>query len=190
MFEIKLRNGDGIFVSDIFRVADEFVEQLPSERDPSEPEVFSGLINHINAELFSGENRPDYDDLQGLNRIWTAYLKLCSKCKQVPTMLEFSCLIGCDRDTLRKWENGSIRASDVERIRTVKRWKTMAESGLARKTIASNSVGGMFALKACYGWNDSPVPAEQPEQIVKRDSIEEIMARHQGAALPPKPELD
>lgn len=189
MFEIKLRNGDGIFVSDIFRVADEFVEQLPSERDPSEPEVFSGLINHINAELFSGENRPDYDDLQGLNRIWTAYVKLCSTCKQCPTMLEFSCLIGCDRDTLRKWENGSIRASDVERIRTVKRWKTMAESGLARKTIASNSVGGMFALKACYGWNDSPVP-EQPEQIVKRDSIEEIMARHQGAALPPKPELD
>ena len=190
MYEVRLRNGTCIYTSEIFRVADEYHERLPANRDPAEPEVFTGMVHHIHAELFSGDRRPDLNDLQGLDNIWTAYTQLCASSKQIPTMIEFASLIGCDRTTFQKWENGTIRGNDADRISTVKRWKTMCEAGLARKTIAANSIGAIFALKSNYGWKEAVATPEEPIQQIEQASVAEIMARHADAVLPQKPELD
>lgn len=189
MYGIRLSNGDVLYTDAIFEAADRYAETLPPDRDLTEPETFSAMVSYLNAELFNGECRPDLDDVGGLDEVWKCYVELCGKSKQVPTLLEFAVLIGISRETLRLWENGDRRQGDERRVGAIKRWRNVVESSLARKTIASNSVGGMFALKCVYGWRENS-PQEEPEQIAVRDTVEAIRARHQGAALPPKPELD
>lgn len=183
MYGIRLSNGDVLYTDAIFETADRYAETLPPDRDLTEPETFSGLISYLNTELFGAERRPDLDDIRGLDEVWSCYTALCGRARQVPTLIEFCTLVGLSRETVRRWENGTLRGGDADRVGTIKKWKLSAESALARKAVASSSVGAIFALKSCYQWRDNP-PEEQPEQIVTRDSVEAIRARHQGAKLP------
>lgn len=130
----------------------------------------------------------DYDDLGSLDRVWTIYTRLCGRYKQTPSLFEYCALTGISPDTLTDWQNGRLRASDAERVRTIKGWKNQTVAALEKKCINNNSIGAIFTLKAAHSWKESlPVAEVQPQ--VTHDTAEQIAARHSGARLPERPDL-
>lgn len=101
-------------------------------------------------------------------------------------------MIGIDNRTIDTWRRGEFRAGEdgesSAHSQTVKKWLAECESSLVDGATEKNSVGCIFALKANYGYTETPqrveiVNGQQPEQIAA-----DIAARHRiGQAE--KPEL-
>lgn len=192
---LMLADGTELYTSQIYQSVDEFVADLPEGRTLEESETFSGMISYLYDTLFKPTERGkhgsilDYDDLDSLDRVWMIYTRLCGRYKQTPSLYEYCTLTGISPDTLTDWQNGRLRASDAERVRTIKRWKNQTVAALEKKCINNNSIGSIFTLKAAHGWKESlPVAEVQPQ--VQHESAAEISARYSGATLPEKPDFD
>ena len=104
-------------------------------------------------------------------------------------------MIGVDNTTILSWKDGEYRSggegASSERSRTVKKWYAECESSLVDGATERNSVGCIFALKANYGYTETPqrveiVNGQAPEQIAA-----DIAARHMIGAdhAPELPQL-
>ena len=107
-----------------------------------------------------------------------------------PTILNFSLMIGVDNTTILSWKDGEYRSggegASSERSRTVKKWYAECESSLLDGATERNSVGCIFALKANYGYTETPqrveiVNGQTPDQVAA-----DIAARHIGQAKRPE----
>ena len=69
-------------------------------------------------------------------------------------------MIGVDNTTIDSWRRGEYRAGDEgassTRSQTVKKWLKECESSLVDGATERNSVGCIFALKANYGYTETP----------------------------------
>ena len=69
-------------------------------------------------------------------------------------------MIGIDNTTILSWKDGEYRSggegASSERSRTVKKWYSECESSLVDGATERNSVGCIFALKANYGYTETP----------------------------------
>lgn len=126
----------------------------------------------------------DYGDIDTLNDIWDIYTGLCYKYCQNPTMLNFSLMTGISVDTFNEWERENSRGFiyydlDGNRIKdiagwklnhqgegyrqevssshseSVKRWVKECEAAVFDVALSGNP-GGMFILKANYGYTEAP----------------------------------
>lgn len=201
---IKAENGIEVYEHDIKYYADEYISQLPEKEDSinNNPSLFTGMIKYIYKHLFkpgkkdkvkyNANTNLDTGDIELLNNIWEVYTELCYKYNKRPTILNFSLLIGIDNRTIDTWRRGEFRAGEdgasSAHSQTVKKWLAECESSLVDGATERNSVGCIFALKANYGYTETPqrveiVNGQQPEQIAA-----DIAARHRiGQAE--KPEL-
>lgn len=201
---IKAENGIEVYEHDIKYYADEYISQLPEKEDSinNNPSLFTGMIKYIYKHLFkpgkkdkvkyNANTNLDTGDIELLNNIWEVYTELCYKYNKRPTILNFSLLIGIDNRTIDTWRRGEFRAGEdgasSAHSQTVKKWLAECESSLVDGATEKNSVGCIFALKANYGYTETPqrveiVNGQQPEQIAA-----DIAARHRiGQAE--KPEL-
>lgn len=201
---IKAENGIEVYEHDIKYYADEYISQLPEKEDSinNNPSLFTGMIKYIYKHLFkpgkkdkvkyNANTNLDTGDIELLNNIWEVYTELCYKYNKRPTILNFSLLIGIDNRTIDTWRRGEFRAGEdgasSAHSQTVKKWLAECESSLVDGATERNSVGCIFALKANYGYTETPqrveiVNGQQPEQIAA-----DIAARHKiGQAE--KPEL-
>ena len=103
-------------------------------------------------------------------------------------------MIGVDNTTILSWKDGEYRSggegASSERSRTVKKWYAECESSLLDGATERNSVGCIFALKANYGYTETPqrieitganAPALSPEDIrqiadqARKESIPELI---------------
>ena len=180
---IKAENGIEVYEHDIKYYADEYISQLPEKEDSinNNPSLFTGMIKYIYKHLFK-PGKKDKVKYNANTNLDTGDIEL----------LNFSLLIGIDNRTIDTWRRGEFRAGEdgasSAHSQTVKKWLAECESSLVDGATERNSVGCIFALKANYGYTETPqrveiVNGQQPEQIAA-----DIAARHKIGQVE-KPEL-
>lgn len=200
---IKTIDGIEIYESKIHILCDEYINTLNNPEDIyNNPSLFTGMLKYIYKHLFKpGKNdkilsnsncKLDLSDIDLLDSIWTIYTDLCYRYSKRPTILNFSLMIGVDNTTIDSWRRGEYRAGDEgarsARSQTVRKWLKECESSLVDGATEKNSIGCIFALKANYGYSETPqrveiVNGQAPEQIAA-----DIAARHSIGQMQP-PEL-
>lgn len=191
---VKAGNGAEVYEHDIKYYADEYINTLDdSESINNNPSLFTGMIKYIYKYLFKN-NPVNNDDIGLIDNIWSIYTELCYKYSKRPTLLNFSLLVGINNDTFNAWKNGEYRRGEngtsSEHSRTVKKWLAECESSLVDGATERNSVGCIFALKANYGYTETPqrieitgtqAPALSQEDIrqiadqARKESIPELI---------------
>ena len=191
---VKTSDGSEIYETRIHELADEYINSLDDpENINNNPSLFTGMIKYIYRHLF--KNNPiNNDDIGLIDNIWSIYTELCYKYSKRPTLLNFSLLVGISNDTFNAWKNGEYRrgadgASSAHSL-TVKKWLAECESSLVDGATERNSVGCIFALKANYGYTETPqrieitganAPALSQEDIrqiadqARKESIPELI---------------
>ena len=188
---MRAENGMEIYETKIHEYADEYINTLDDpESINNNPSLFTGMIKYIYRHLF--KNNPINND--EIDNIWSIYTELCYKYSKRPTLLNFSLLVGINNDTFNAWKNGEYRRGEngasSEHSRTVKKWLAECESSLVDGATERNSVGCIFALKANYGYTETPqrieitganAPALSQEDIrqiadqARRESLPDIL---------------
>ena len=168
---VRAENGSEIYESKIHELADEYINNLDDHEDIyNNPSLFTGMIKYIYKHLFKPGRKDkvlynantvlDTGDIELLNNIWDIYTELCYKYNKRPTILNFSLLIGVDNRTIDTWRRGEFRAGEdgtsSAHSQTVKKWLAECESSLVDGATERNSVGCIFALKANYGYTETP----------------------------------
>ena len=201
---IKAENGIEVYEHDIKYYADEYISQLPEKEDSinNNPSLFTGMIKYIYKHLFkpgkkdkvkyNANTNLDTGDIELLNNIWEVYTELCYKYNKRPTILNFSLLIGIDNRTIDTWRRGEFRAGEdgasSAHSQTVKKWLAECESSLVDGATERNSVGCIFALKANYGYTETPQRVEIVNGQQTKKIAADIAARHKIGQVE-KPEL-
>ena len=200
---IKTTDGIEVYESEIYVLCDEYINTLNNIDDIyNNPSLFTGMLKYIYKHLFKpGKNDKvlynsnsilDTSNIELLDNIWNIYTELCYKYGKRPTLLNFSLLVGISNDTFTTWRQGDFRAegggTSSLHCRTVKKWRRECESSLVDGATEKNSIGCIFALKANYGYSETPqrveiVNGQAPEQIAA-----DIAARHSIGQIQP-PEL-
>ena len=168
---VKAENGAEVYEDKIHYYADEYINNLSDpESINNNPSLFTGMIKYIYKHLFkpkkndkvlsNSNSNLDLSDIDLLDNIWGIYTDLCYKYSKRPTILNFSLMIGVDNTTIDSWRRGEYRAggdgASSTRSQTVKKWLKECESSLVDGATERNSVGCIFALKANYGYTETP----------------------------------
>lgn len=178
---VRAENGAEIYENEIKYYADEYINNLD---DPdsinNNPSLFTGMIKYIYKHLFKN-NPVNNDDIGLIDNIWSIYTELCYKYSKRPTLLNFSLLVGISNDTFGAWKNEEYRRGEngasSEHSRTVKKWLAECESSLVDGATERNSVGCIFALKANYGYTETPQRIEitgKQAPALSHDEIRQI----------------
>lgn len=168
---VRAESGAEVYETKIHEYADEYINTLSDpESINNNPSLFTGMIKYIYKHLFKPGKKDkvlyntntvlDTGDIETIDDIWSIYTELCYKYNKRPTLLNFSLLVGVSNDTFTTWEQGEYRggsdgAGSVH-SRTVKKWRKECESSLVDGATERNSVGCIFALKANYGYTETP----------------------------------
>ena len=191
---VRAENGAEIYETKIHEYADEYINTLDDpESINNNPSLFTGMIKYIYKRLFKN-NPVNNDDISVLDNIFDIYTELCYRYNKRPTLLNFSLLVGISNDTFNAWKNGEYRAGEggasSAHSLTVKKWLKECESSLVDGATERNSVGCIFALKANYGYTETPqrieitganTPALSQEDIrqiadqARKESIPELI---------------
>lgn len=191
---VRAENGAEVYEDKIYYYADEYINSLPDpESIYNNPSLFTGMIKYIYKHLFKN-NPVNNDDISVLDNIFDIYTELCYRYNKRPTLLNFSLLVGISNDTFNAWKNGEYRAGEggasSAHSLTVKKWLKECESSLVDGATERNSVGCIFALKANYGYTETPqrieitgaqAPALSQEDIrqiadqARKESIPELI---------------
>ena len=203
---VKTEDGIEVYENNIKYFAEEYIGDLPEGEDSiyNNPSLFTGMIKYIYKHLFKPGKRDkvlyntntvlDTGDIDTIDDIWSIYTELCYKYNKRPTLLNFSLLVGVSNDTFTTWEQGEYRGggdgAGSAHSRTVKKWRKECESSLVDGATERNSVGCIFALKANYGYTETPqrieitganTPALSQEDIrqiadqARKESIPELI---------------
>ena len=202
---MRAENGVEVYEDKIKYYADEYINTLDDpESINNNPSLFTGMIKYIYKHLFKPGKKDkvlyntntvlDTGDIDIIDDIWSIYTELCYKYNKRPTLLNFSLLVGVSNDTFTTWEQGEYRGggdgAGSAHSRTVKKWRKECESSLVDGATERNSVGCIFALKANYGYTETPqrieiaganAPALSQEDIrqiadqAKKESIPELI---------------
>jgi len=157
---VRAENGVEVYETKIHYFASEYINTLDDpESINNNPSLFTGMIKYIYKRLFK-YNPVNNDDITVLDDIWGIYTELCYKYNKRPTLLNFSLMVGVSNDTFNAWKNGEYRAGEggasSAHSLTVKKWLKECESSLVDGATERNSVGCIFALKANYGYTETP----------------------------------
>lgn len=182
-------NGIEVYETKIHEYADEYINNLD---DPdsinNNPSLFTGMIKYIYKKMFKPKKGDkvlynsntvlDTGDIELLDNIWSIYTELCYRYNKRPTLLNFSLLVGVGNDVFNSWIRGETRAGEngtsSPHCQTAKKWKAECESSLVDGATERNSVGCIFALKANYGYTETPQRIEITGSQAPALSQEEI----------------
>ena len=199
---VRAENGVEIYETKIHEYADEYINNL-SDPDSinNNPSLFTGMLKYIYKYLFkpgkkdkvlsNSNSNLDLSDIDLLDNIWSIYTELCYKYSKRPTILNFSLMIGVDNTTIDSWRRGEYRAGDEgassTRSQTVKKWLKECESSLVDGATERNSVGCIFALKANYGYTETPQRIEitgANAPALSQEDIRQIADQARKESLP------
>ena len=188
---MRAENGAEVYEHDIKYYADEYINAL-SDPDGinNNPSLFTGMIKYIYKRLFKN-NPVNNDDISVLDNIFDIYTELCYRYNKRPTLLNFSLLVGISNDTFNAWKNGEYRAGEggasSAHSLTVKKWLKECESSLVDGATERNSVGCIFALKANYGYTETPQRIEiagANAPALSQEDIRQIADQARKESLP------
>ena len=199
---VRAENGVEIYESRIHELADDYINTLT---DPdsinNNPSLFTGMIKYIYKYLFKPKRNDkvlynsnsvlDTGDIELLDNIWNIYTELCYRYNKRPTLLNFSLLVGIGNDVFNSWIRGEYRAGEngasSPHCRTAKKWKAECESSLVDGATERNSVGCIFALKANYGYTETPQRIEitgANTPALSQEDIRQIADQARKESLP------
>ena len=198
---IKAENGAEVYEDKIHYYADEYINNLSDQESiNNNPSLFTGMIKYIYKHLFKPKRNDkvlynsnsvlDTGDIELLDNIWNIYTELCYLYNKRPTLLNFSLLVGIGNDVFNSWIRGEYRAGEngasSPHCQTAKKWKAECESSLVDGATERNSVGCIFALKANYGYTETPQRVEIVNGQTPDQTAADIAARHIGQAKRPE----
>ena len=188
---VRAENGAEVYETKIHYFADEYINTLNDpESINNNPSLFTGMIKYIYKHLFKN-NPVNNDDISVLDNIFDIYTELCYRYNKRPTLLNFSLLVGISNDTFNAWKNGEYRAGEggasSAHSLTVKKWLKECESSLVDGATERNSVGCIFALKANYGYTETPQRIEitgANAPALSQEDIRQIADQARKESLP------
>lgn len=188
---VKAENGTEVYENKINQYADEYINDLSDpESINNNPSLFTGMIKYIYKCLFK-KNPIDNNNINLLDDIFNVYTELCYKYNKRPTLLNFSLLVGINNDTFNAWKNEEYRrgtdGTSSEHSRTVKKWLAECESSLLDGATERNSVGCIFALKANYGYTETPQRIEitgSGSPALSQEDIRQIADQARKESIP------
>ena len=199
---VRAENGTEVYESRIHELADDYINTLT---DPdsinNNPSLFTGMIKYIYKYLFKPKRNDkvlynsnsvlDTGDIELLDNIWNIYTELCYRYNKRPTLLNFSLLVGIGNDVFNSWIRGEYRAGEngasSPHCQTAKKWKAECESSLVDGATERNSVGCIFALKANYGYTETPQRIEitgANTPALSQEDIRQIADQARKESLP------
>lgn len=199
---VRAENGAEVYEHDIKYYADEYINTLNDpESINNNPSLFTGMIKYIYKYLFKPKRNDkvlynsnsvlDTGDIELLDNIWNIYTELCYRYNKRPTLLNFSLLVGIGNDVFNSWIRGEYRAGEngasSPHCQTAKKWKAECESSLVDGATERNSVGCIFALKANYGYTETPQRIEitgANAPALSQEDIRQIADQARKESLP------
>lgn len=196
-------NNIEIYKNKIEYYADDYITNvlgISHEEMIGNPSAFAGMMKHIYMHLFkanpaerktiwvTGTNL-DLDNIELLDQLWDVYTGLCYRYQKKPTILNFAIMVGVANDTITTWINGTIRGgTSSAHSRAAKRWKMESESALFDGATEKNSIGCIFALKACHGYAEAAQEIRVTTGTTAQESREEIAQKYADSLELPEPE--
>lgn len=155
-----VNNGVEVYIHKLFSLADEYTKNKLKGKEEDVPDNFRDMIFFIADRIEKLNNA----DIEGLDHLFGAYVRLCTKYHKLPTLECFSWLVKIDRNTFTDWKNGEYRSSSLHGS-TVKKWLNICRGfvvdELSNSKFANPNL--IFTAKAAYFMREtSPLPAEEP----------------------------
>ena len=201
---VRAENGVEIYTNKIKEYADEYINhELNNPDDIYNTQCFDGMIDYIYTNVFKPKKGDkiyyntrnsvlDTGDIDTLDDIFRQLKILCGKYKKRITLLRFCTLIGIGNDVISQWISGECRAGEdgasSPHCQTAKKWKMECEAAAYSGAVDDNSVGCIFALKANYGYTETPQKIEVIGGQIPDQTAADIAARHRIGAVN-RPEL-
>ena len=191
---VRAENGTEVYESRIHELADDYINTLTNpDSINNNPSLFTGMIKYIYKYLFKPKRNDkvlynsnsvlDTGDIELLDNVWNIYTELCYRYNKRPTLLNFSLLVGIGNDVFNSWIRGEYRAGEngasSPHCQTAKKWKAECESSLVDGATERNSVGCIFALKANYGYTETPQRIEitgSQAPALSQEDIRQVIA--------------
>lgn len=113
-----------VYLHRVFELADEYIEkQLDGDKEQVK-DYFPDMLMYI----ADGIEKPPNEDIKLLDKLFSIYVKLCTKNKQLPTLEAFSWLVKINRSTFTDWSNGEYRnkvyyTADGKVIDNINTWR-------------------------------------------------------------------
>ena len=183
-------DGIEVYIHKIFSLADEYIQSQLDGDAEKVSDYFRDMIFFISDRL----ERPDNDDIDALDNIFNAYVRLCTRYRKLPTLECYSWLVKINRATFTDWSNGEYRSSSSHG-NTVKKWlnicKGFAVDELSNSKYANPNL--IFTAKSAYGMRETaPIPAMETERkrILSVDELPRLgefkdeIEQHNISALP------
>lgn len=211
--DVKYYNDIDIYRQQVHCAELDYLDSLTSPDDIYNVDVFTGLLDYIYNRVFkysrySKERNDvnvyqnnqisivDYSDTETLLELWNLYKSICTRYKKTYTQYQFCNMVGLT--PLDEWRTQLVHSDDhskklqgklrITHLELVKKILSDCEGATVNKALNSNSVGAMFVLKCCHGWQEQNT-VEIVQKVEPHDTAEQIAARHETAFLPEKPDI-
>ena len=188
-------NGITVYANDIDLLCDEYISTLPDASVINKSAGFMGLLNYIYKRSIKNILPDNYNnDYNLLDVIFNnIYIPMCYRYNKVPTVAQFSVLVGIDNTYIAELKSGVYKdGSRVNKNTThiVQKWSRTCEAALENKAIEESSIGSIFVLKSRFQWRDNTTLTLETGQQTPHESAEQIAQRHSAARIPEAPQLD
>jgi len=212
LIETKYAN---IYPADIERVEENYIASLPDPESIYNINAFIGLLFRLHREVVAPALKRPGDiktgakgyDINAMNEIfYHVFIPLISKYRITPTIGMFMYLIGIDSSIVDRWKKPSNNSIDIDNIdiydssnncnvssksnidkySIYRKWSNYIEQWILGNVVNTNSIGGMFTLKAVYGYSDAQtirIEAQETRPAINAAQLDRIA---EEAATPPQ----
>lgn len=157
-----VNNGVEVYMNRLFELTDLYIDEKLQGDEEKLIKRFRELLFFIADRI----ERPDNGNIDGLDNLFDAYVRLCCRYDKLPTLEGFSFLTKTHRSTFDDWKNMRYRASTTRYADAIKRWYDICKSFVIDELSNSKAanVNLIFTAKSAYGLREtSPVPAPETE---------------------------
>ncbi len=168
-------NGIEVYTGRLFELADEYTEEWLHGDKGEVSSNFRDLIFYLADRMQKIPN----GDIEALDAVFSAYVRLCARYGRLPTVELFAMLVKINPTTLTDWKNGEYRSTTHSK--TVKKWLDICRGFVVDELSNSRTPNPnlIFTAKAAYGLREtSPVPAPEIHQGITAQTPEEIAAKY------------
>lgn len=144
--------GVEVYTNKLLQLSDLYIEQVLSGNEDE-------FLPHFRDFLFFARDRvvvPDNDDIEGLDKLFWAFARLCARFGRLPTLAAFSLLTGIASSTFSDWMGEQYRVTSGH-SQTAKKWKdccaAYAMDELSNAKFANPNL--IFIAKAAYGMREN-----------------------------------
>ena len=205
LIETKYAN---IYPADIERVEQNYISALPDPDSIYNINAFIGLLFRLNREVVApalkrpGDRAPGCKgyDIHAMDSIfYNVFIPLITKYRITPTIGLFMYLVGLTSAIIDNWKKNidntiysDIKTSNLEdnsnytKLTYYRKWSNYIEQWILGNVVNTNSIGGMFALKAVYGYSDAQtirIEAQETRPAINAAQLDRIAGE---AATPPE----